>query len=77
MRPSAFSFIDTRRHDEGGGRVDSRKSKVGDTSLRTRSVLNQNISLRQDEIVLTSSILAPDKRSVDADSCKLTPFKSP
>ena len=52
MRPGALSFIAAGGQDEGCGGGDSRKTKVGDTSLRIDSVLDQDVSLRRNYFVL-------------------------
>ena len=43
-------------HREGHGRCGGRKAEIGDTGLRIRSVLDQDVALRRDDIGLTKSI---------------------
>ena len=51
--PCTFAFVGARRHDEGHGGREGRKSKIRDTGLRRRPVLNEDVALKQSSIEST------------------------
>ena len=56
---------------EGHGRCEGRKAEIGDTGLRIRSVLNQDVALRRDDIGLKSLIPARPGGATDTDNSPL------
>lgn len=65
MRPCTLEFVDARGRDEGRDGYEGRKTKVGDTGLRGRSVLDEDVTLRR-HIVLANLTLA--RADVTADT---------
>lgn len=53
MGTCPLELVNTRGHDEGHGRCEGREAEIGDTSPRSHSILDENISLRRDGIGLT------------------------
>ena len=58
MRPCTLAFAPTRRDGEGRDRCEGGETEIGDTGLGLLSILNQDVSLRRDNVRLTHLILA-------------------
>jgi len=76
VSPCTLGFISTRRHDEGHGGCEGRKTEIGDTRLRCCSVLDQDVSLGQGDIGSTKLDISPTGGALDTDNVT-HPFQVP
>ena len=53
MRPRPLAFISGHRHGERRGGCDDRKSKISEAGLVIRSVLDQDVGLKRDDVEST------------------------